>query len=518
MPSAESADRRPRAALGGAPPVWRRHKEVLGNAGTLIATAGFSALLGFAFWTVAARLFSQAAIGYAAATTSAMTLLGTIGMFGLGTFLIAELPKRAARAGLVAAAVLAAGLGSSLLGILFVLVARHLSASLGNSSGTPAAALILISGVVLTAATFVFDQASIALLRGGLQLSRNLILASAKLLVLPVTAYFLHDQFGDGIALAWVAGTAISVVLVAVWLRSKGTAVFAQPDWGVLRGMRRTVLAYNWLGLALATPMLLTPILITVVVSPAANGAFYVAWVMVTMLFLIPTHLSTVLFAVASGNPQVLAAKLRFTLAVSLLVGLLGMAFLGLGAHLVLSIFGPAYAREAALPLSLLVIAYIPTIPRTHYVAVSRATGKISQAATAMTLAAIMEMAAVVLGAKWDGLVGLSVALLGAKCLTGAVLTPAVIRAALTRGRHRRVRPTPSPPQGIRAADVDVSPRCLGEESQRRVQSLSEAGKSRRRRGTRRSSRGGLPVASSGGRSRHLAPGRTIRTQASRHC
>jgi O-antigen/teichoic acid export membrane protein len=493
VPSAESADRRPRAALGGAPPVWRRHKEILGNAGTLIATAGFSALLGFAFWTVAARLFSQAAIGYAAATTSAMTLLGTIGMFGLGTFLIAELPKRAARAGLVAAAVLAAGLGSSLLGILFVLVARHLSASLGNSSGTPAAALILISGVVLTAATFVFDQASIALLRGGLQLSRNLILASAKLLVLPVTAYFLHDQFGDGIALAWVAGTAISVVLVAVWLRSKGTAVFAQPDWGVLRGMRRTVLAYNWLGLALATPMLLTPILITVVVSPAANGAFYVAWVMVTMLFLIPTHLSTVLFAVASGNPQVLAAKLRFTLAVSLLVGLLGMAFLGLGAHLVLSIFGPDYAREAALPLSLLVIA-------------------------AMTLAAIMEMAAVVLGAKWDGLVGLSVALLGAKCLTGAVLTPAVIRAALTRGRHRRVRPTPSPPQGIRAADVDVSPRCLGEESQRRVQSLSEAGKSRRRRGTRRSSRGGLPVASSGGRSRHLAPGRTIRTQASRHC
>jgi O-antigen/teichoic acid export membrane protein len=433
-----------RTTLSTAGPVWRQHKEILGNAGTLIATAGVSALLGFAFWTVAARLFSQAAIGYAAATTSAMTLLGTTGMFGLGTLLIGELPKRAARGSLVAAAMLAAGLGSLLLGIIFVLAAPHVSPSLGNSSGTLTGALILVPGVVLTAATFVFDQASIALLRGGLQLSRNITLASAKLLVLPAMAFFLHDRFGNGIALSWVAGTAISIVPLAIWLRWKGTSVFGQPDWGALRGMRRTVVAYNWLGLALATPTLLTPILVTVVISPTANGAFYAAWVMVSMLFLVPTHLSTVLFAVASGSPQALATKLRFTLAVSLLVGLPGMAVLGLGAHLMLGIFGPGYVHEAALPLSLLVIAYIPTIPRTHYVAVSRATGKISQSAAVMTAAAIMEMAAVVAGAKWNGLVGLSLALLGVKCLTGAVVTPAVVRAALPHGRHRRVGRAPA--------------------------------------------------------------------------
>jgi O-antigen/teichoic acid export membrane protein len=452
VPSTESVDapartNRPRTApaslaptaLGPGTPVWRRNKEILGNAGTLIATAAVSGLLGFAFWTLAARLFSQAAIGYAAATTSAMTLLGTIGMFGLGTLLIAELPKRAARANLIAAAMIAAGAGSSLLGIAFVLVAPHVSASLRNSSGTLTGALILITGVVLTAATFVFDQASIALLRGGLQLSRNVILASAKILVLPAATLLLHDQFGNGIALSWVAGTLISVVAVAVWLRSNGTNVMAQPDWGVLRGMGKTVVVYNWLGLTIAAPPLLTPILVTVVVSPVANGAFYAAWMMVSMLFLIPTNLSTVLFAVASSNPTVLAVKLRFTLVVSVLIGLPGMAVLGLGAHLVLSIFGPGYVHAAALPLSLLVIAYIPTIPRTHYVAVSRATGRISRAANVMTVAAIAEMAAVVLGAKWNGLLGLSVALLGVKCLTGAVVTPAVVRAALIRGRHRRL-------------------------------------------------------------------------------
>jgi O-antigen/teichoic acid export membrane protein len=450
VPSTGSVDTRPRTeptwstrtGLGSGPLGWRRNTEILGNAGTLIATAGVSALLGFAFWTVAARLFSQAAIGYAAATTSAMTLLGTIGMFGLGTFLIAELPGRAARANLIAAAMVAAGIGSAILGITFVLVAPHVSASLRNSSGTLTGALILVAGVVLTAATFVFDQAAIALLRGGLQLSRNFILAAAKLLVLPVAAYCVHDQFGDDIALSWVAGTVVSVVAVALWLRRKGTNVISEPDWAALRGMRGTLVAYNWLGLAFATPTLLTPILVTALVSPAANGAFYAAWVMVSMLFLIPTNLSTVLFAVASSAPHALATKLRFTLAVSLLVGIPGMAILGFGARLVLSVFGPGYVHEAALPLSLLVIAYIPTIPRTHYIAVSRATGKISHAARVMTLAAVLELAAVVIGAKWHGLVGLSVALLGVKCLTGAVVTPAVVRAALARGRHRRIGPT----------------------------------------------------------------------------
>jgi O-antigen/teichoic acid export membrane protein len=417
----------------------RQNSEILGNAGALIATAAVSALLGFAFWTVAAHLFSQAAIGYAAATTSAMTFLGTVGMFGLGTLLIAELPKRAARANLVAAAMLASGLGSLLIGVIFVLAAPHVSASLRNSVGSLVGAVVLVAGVVLTAATFVFDQASIALLRGGLQLSRNVFLAAAKLLVLPAAAYVLHDQFGNGIALSWVAGTVISVVLLAVWLRWTGTRVIRRPEWGVLGEMGRTVIAYNWLGLALTTPTLLTPILVTVLVSPTANGAFYAAWMMVSMLFLIPTDLSTVLFAVASASTQALARKLRFTLGLSLAAGLPGIAVLGIWGHLVLGIFGPGYAREAALPLSLLAIAYVPTVPRTHYIAVSRANGKIAQAAAVMTVAAIMEIAAVVLGAKWNGLVGLSVALLGVKCLTGAFVTPAVVRTALPHGRHRRV-------------------------------------------------------------------------------
>jgi O-antigen/teichoic acid export membrane protein len=426
-------------------PAWRRNREILRNAGTLVATTGVSALLGFAFWAIAARFFSQEAIGYAAATTSAITLLGTIGTLGLGTFLIAELPRRSAHANLIAAAMLAAGLASMLLGLAFVLVAPHISTSFRNSSGTLVGALIFIAGVILTAATFVFDQASIGLLRGGLQLTRNIGLASAKLLVLPLAAFVLHDQFGIGIALSWVTGTALSVIPIAIWLWWKGTPIFSRPDWAALHGIGSTVATYSWLSVAILAPTQLIPILVTVLVSPVANGAFYAAWMMASLLYLIPIHLSTVLFAVASNNPRALSNKIRFTLRLSLLIGVPGMALLALGGRFALAVFGPSYVHQAELPLLFLVLAYIPMIPRTHYVAVCRASGEIARGAAVMTVVALIEIAAIAIGAKWNGLVGLSIALAGARCLTGAAITPAVLRAALGRGRHRRGEREPGP-------------------------------------------------------------------------
>jgi hypothetical protein len=181
------------------------------------------------------------------------------------------------------------------------------------------------------------------------------------------------------------------------------------------------------------------PVLVTVIVSPTANAAFYAAWMLSGFLYLVPTHLATVLFAVVSADPQVIARKLRFTLRVSAVIGLAGMAALGLGAHLMLSLFGASYAREATVTLWLLVIGYLPTVPKMHYIAVCRAAGRIPRAAAVLTTAAGVEVAAAVLGGRADGLNGLSLALVAVFFLEGLVTTPPVIRAAIGRGRHRRL-------------------------------------------------------------------------------
>jgi O-antigen/teichoic acid export membrane protein len=433
---------------------WRRHKDLLSNSGSLIAAAGLSSGLGFAFWTFAAREFSQQAVGYGSAAVSAMTLLGTIGVFGLGTVLIGELPRRNPRAGLVLAALLASGIGSVLLGLGFAVVAPLASKRFGDIVGEPAEAVIFAVGVALTAVASVFDQATIGLLRGGVQLSRNLAFAVSKMLMLPIVSIMIHDQFGVGIATSWVIGIAASLAGSAIWLRVRGSSILPRPDWHVLRALGKTAIAHNWLNIAIAVPVTLIPVVVTVVVSPSANAAFYIAWMLTGFLYAVPLSLSTVLFAVAAAEPRLIPQKLRFALKLSLLIGVPGMLMLCFGAHFALSLFGIGYAREATFPLWLLSLSYVPGLPKNFYIAVCRAAGRVSQAAVVLTSFAVVEIAAAGVGGRVDGLNGVSVAIFAVLFIEGLATTPAVFRATSGCGRHRRggtLTPTASSNSGIGA-------------------------------------------------------------------
>jgi hypothetical protein len=120
----------------------------------------------------------------------------------------------------------------------------------------------------------------------------------------------------------------LSLLLVAIRLWTGGEPVLSRPDWSVLRYLSKTAMAHNWLNLAMTMPFYLLPVLVTVIVSPSANAAFYIAVMLTTFLFIVPAHLSTVLFAVVAADPSVVARKLRFALRVSFLIGILGMAVL----------------------------------------------------------------------------------------------------------------------------------------------------------------------------------------------
>ena len=94
--------------------------------------------------------------------------------------------------------------------------------------------MIFIAGVVLIGVGLVFDQATIGLLRGKLQLWRNAIFAAAKLLILPALTVVFHAQLGLGITFSWVVGAAVSLAIIALYIRLHGDAVLPRPDWGLL--------------------------------------------------------------------------------------------------------------------------------------------------------------------------------------------------------------------------------------------------------------------------------------------
>jgi len=428
--------------------LWERNQDLLRNAGSLAATTGLTSLFGFVFTIVAARSFSANAVGWGNTAINEMQLFGTIGMFGLGTMLIGELPKRQGeRGGLFSASLATSAIGSAVLGLIFaVVVGLYFSDShhLPGIGGTPFQLVLFVVGTCLTGATLVFDEGTIGLLRGGVQLWRNMTLSAIKLAILPIAAILMlhpdhdphhYDGFGVGLSFAYVVGIIGSMIPAAVMLVRGGSRLYHRPDWGALRRLLPVAINHNWLNLAMATPSRIIPIVVTLVVGGDKSAVFYVAWMISALLFMVPVHLGTVLFALASASPQIVAEKLRFVLRVSLLIGLPVMAVLAIGAHFMLGLYDTnnnhhIYSQLGTVPLWLLIIGYIPQMPRAQFIAVSRATNRVGQAAGLICFFASCEIASIFIGGKLGGLNGLSFAYLGVLVMEGLITAPTVLRAA----------------------------------------------------------------------------------------
>src|SRR3954447_1824507 len=115
----------------------RRHLDLLTNSGSLMGTTVVTSVLGFAYWWVAARAFPADVVGHASAAVSALTLVGTLSMFGMGTLLISELPRLPGREwNFIATCMLVATTAATAGGLIYVLLARFAIPGLRRSVDT----------------------------------------------------------------------------------------------------------------------------------------------------------------------------------------------------------------------------------------------------------------------------------------------------------------------------------------------------------------------------------------------
>ena len=350
-------------------------------------------------------------------------------MFGLDILLVGELPKSKRRPEFVSAALIACGLGSLLLGLGFAFIAPHFNQRFATMIGTLDQKGLFVVGVVLTSVSMAFDMATIGVLRGGVQLARNMTFSLVKLVAMLAFAFILHDRLGFDIILSWVVGIVISLILVAAHMVHSGQRLLVRPDWGLLRSLRRTAMAHNWINIAAMAPPAMFPVLVTLLISPSANAVFYVAFMLATVPYMIPNYLGTVLFAMAAAEPQAIVQRVRFALKLSYLIGLPVIAVLILCSHWILSIYGPAYARLGTVSMCLLALGFIPQVFKMLYVAICRANDRITYCAAILTVFTVAEVGGVAAGAAADGLVGLSLALLAVLTAQGIVIAPPLLRA-----------------------------------------------------------------------------------------
>src|SRR3712207_3104409 len=111
---------------------------IVANASSLVGTTAVTSALGFVYWWLAAHQFPLEAVGFAAASISAMSLAGSLGALGLGTLLMGELPRQPSQErSLVTAALLAACLAGGGIGVLLAVVVPVIAVDLQPLAGSP---------------------------------------------------------------------------------------------------------------------------------------------------------------------------------------------------------------------------------------------------------------------------------------------------------------------------------------------------------------------------------------------
>jgi hypothetical protein len=202
------------------------------------------------------------------------------------------------------------------------------------------------------------------------------------------------------------------------------------PQWDILHKLRGAALQHHLLNLILLVPPLILPILVTVQLSATENAWFYISFMLANFVFSLTYALSTVLYAMGSAQPSLLAQKIRLTLGLSFITSLGANLILQPGAGLLLGIFGHAYADQAAWCLRILSMGVFPLIIISHYVALCRIQNRLISVILPIAAGAIIELAGAVIGAHLSGLVGLSLGWLAGLLLESLYMVRAVYKAA----------------------------------------------------------------------------------------
>ncbi len=409
------------------------HAALLANAGALAVGTLTSAVLGFAYWWVAARGFTPRAVGLASAAISVMNLLAHIGEFGLGPLLLGYLPRYRSTAPDMLSTALVGVIASCLLvGLAAVGLDAVFHLGLGSVTRSLAASLFFVFGVVTTGASLVLDQAFVGLLRSTTQMWRNVLFAGLKLAMLGALAVFATGADELWIFATWIISQAVSL---AVMMRPGGRRerFWRRPRAALLRPLVGDVLAHHALNIVLQTPALVMPFLVTVVLSAETNAAFFAAWSLINVALLVPASLTTVLYSTGARDPHLMAQRLRMSLALSAALGIgtgLGLLFFS---SFVLGLFSPAYPLIAGAGLKVLGFGVFAVAMKYHYVALKRFAGRMVEASAILAIGGAVEIAAAAIGGHLGGLTGLTEGWVAGVCLEAAVLAPAVLAATRAR-------------------------------------------------------------------------------------
>ncbi|MFT4297008.1 MAG: hypothetical protein QM582_16520 [Micropruina sp.] len=386
----------------------------------LTASTGITALLGLAYWTIAARGFPIAEVGRASAIVSAATALATVSNLSLGGMYERFLPVtgRDTRHYLLRGGLATAGL-ALLLGCGFLLLgpSHRLFAHDWEWVGFPF--------LVLTLAQFaLLDNTLVGLRRARWAAGKNIVHAVVKLALVALAA-LLAAIGGESMVLAWAVPAALLVVLYlpSVW-RLCGTEAVLElaPDLPPRREL------WSFFGSSVGIMMVgaLAPLLIPLIVvdrlGPELNACFTMAWTLFSALaLLLGTVVGPYIAQASVPGADVRRLTARFA-GILLTLSVSGAVFLWFGAPLLLGLLGERYAVETESLVRLMALSLPLSLVGMLYAGVARVARRLRLAMVMQVLTAVVAVTGTALTIERFGLDGIGYSYLVIEAITTLIL------------------------------------------------------------------------------------------------
>ncbi|WP_173265093.1 lipopolysaccharide biosynthesis protein [Streptomyces pacificus] len=434
-PSGGTPDGTPGGSAGGA--------SLFRNAYALMLSTGVSAALGLGFWLVAARYFTEEAVGQGSAAIAAMRLLASI----TATTMIGAVVRYVPRAGRATGPLVWRAYALSSAVVCVACAAFLVTLDLWGPSYAPlrgpAAGAVFTAACVGWALLTLQDGVLTGLRRAVWVPVGNAVFSLGKLLLLVVLAGTLPVL---GVFVSWAAAIALSVLplgwLVFRRLIPRHAAAEGGREPPRMRDIGR-FLAGDSVGALFSLAMInLLPVMVAVRFDAAHNGFFYIAYTVGGTMEFMAINMASSLTAHASHSPDSLADGVRGALRRMALLLVPVVAVLVVFAPVILAPFGADYAEHGTTVLRLLAAAALPRVVVELYIGVLRVQGRTGALAALQGAMCVMVLgsAAVLMGPA--GISGAGLAMLLSMAVMALVSAPGV-RAALA-GRE------PRPPSGTR--------------------------------------------------------------------
>ena len=364
------------------------------NAMYLILAQATMAGLGFFFWVIVARYYTEAELGYSSAIISTIGLVALTGHIGLDSFLVrflagAENPRR-----LFNTCLTYAGLATGVAAIIGVAGMPLWSPRLAFVSTQPVFFAAFVCFAVVNTLSGLCSSGFIAGRQAKYLLLKDALFSGTKLF-LPLLFVQHFHAFGvvASVGLAATVGLLASLLLFIPRVLPGYVPV---PTFGaklVRRAWGFSGMSYG-ISLIAAAPRFIMPLIVINVLGPEENAYFYVAWAIATLLFAIPTSMGQSLFAEGSHDKRKLGRDIRRATMLSGLLLVPAILFVWLLGDVVLLAFGGSYSERSIELLRILALVGLPMTFERIYFTVLRIRGRLRELTIWRTVLSVVLLSA----------------------------------------------------------------------------------------------------------------------------